>query len=153
MRIKQAVVLCAGEGTRMLPDTADKPKCLLDVAGKVVIERIATWCRGHGVQQLFVNLHYKPEPVLDLFRTNRNFGMEAILLVEKRVKGTAGGITNFLDKLDEDFFVVYGDILTNLDLKRLDAAHRGNYLTMTSHEVDNPSECGVIVEEIGRAHV
>ena len=129
----------------MHPDTLEKPKCLLDIAGRPVLGRIADWLNRYEINNAVINLHWKANLVLDYLDSLPS--LQVICSVEKTLLGTAGGIRACLNLLDEVFVVVYGDVLTNLSLDRLMRFHesQGSDLTMASYTVTNPQECGVII--------
>jgi NDP-sugar pyrophosphorylase family protein len=143
----QAFILCAGKGTRMHPDTLDRPKCMLDVAGQPVIRRILDWLKSYEIKEVIINLHWKAELVInDLIDYQ---GMSIHFSIEDELLGTAGGIKNCIDLLHGQFLVVYGDVLTNLNLFKMFGTHhnRNAALTMVSHKVTNPWDCGMILSK------
>lgn len=144
--INQAFVLCAGKGTRMAPATDDTPKCLLDIAGEPVISRIITWLSQYDVNDLIVNLYYQYEKVLDYFSEIKTQG-SIQCSIEDRLLGTAGGIRNCYHDLEDKFVIVYGDIITNVNLDQMIEEHGDRDVTVLSMRSDNPSACGVIVSD------
>lgn len=150
--INQAFVLCAGKGTRMAPATHDTPKCLLDMAGEPVISRIIAWLSKYDVNDLIVNLYYQFEKVIDYFSEIKTSG-SIQCSIEDQLLGTAGGIRNCYHDLEDRFVIVYGDIITNVNLSQMMEEHDSNErdVTVLSLKSDNPSACGVIVsDEINR---
>ena len=151
--VRKALILAAGEGTRLRPLTDDLPKPMLPVAGKPVLEHIVNWLRHHGVSQIAVNLHHKPRPVIDYFGDGRHWGVEIRYSVEERILGTAGAAKRLQLFLDETFVVAYGDVLTDLDLGALIAFHCSAsagfhrtrpIATLALYHVPNPTECGIV---------
>ncbi len=143
---EQAFILCAGKGTRLAPLTLDKPKCLLDIAGEPVIGRILEWLKRHEIKDVFINLYWKGESIKE-YLSNHDFGMTIHYSEEEEIMGTAGGIRHAIHRLGGQFLIVYGDILTNMNLYRMFHMHhnRNAALTMASYRVTNPWECGVIL--------
>lgn len=139
---QQAFILCAGKGTRLGNLTKETPKCLVEVKGKPVLDRILEWLK---LPDIIVNLSWHAEKVTKKYPSLR-------FSIEEEPLGTLGGIRNCYDLLAERLFVIYGDILTNIDLSRLERLHleRQAALTIVSCEVNNPEECGVIEEENGK---
>jgi mannose-1-phosphate guanylyltransferase/phosphomannomutase len=157
--VRKALVLAAGEGTRLRPLTLDRPKPMLPVAGKPVLEHIVNWLRYHGVEQVAINLHHKPERVIEHFGDGRRWGVAITYSIEERILGTAGGAKRLQDFLDETFVVVYGDVITDLDLAALIAYHGAGpsgertapRATLALYRVPNPWECGIVaLDEAGR---
>ncbi len=147
----KALILAAGEGTRLRPLTLVKPKPMLPVAGQPLIEHIITWLRSYGVEQIVINLHYKPETITSYFGDGHSWGVKIIYSYEDPILGTAGAAKKLQDFLDQSFLVVYGDVLTDLDLKALVAFHRiqiaacaSPFLTMALYCVPNPTEVGLV---------
>lgn len=139
---QQAFILCAGKGTRLGSLTTDTPKCLVEVGGIPVIDRIINWL---GVGNIIINLSWHAEKVQEHFQ-----GLSHIRFsLEDEPLGTAGGIRKCYDLLDEELFVIYGDVVTNMDLRRLEQVHRQNNadLTMVSYHAMNPQECGILIED------
>lgn len=124
--------------------TTNKPKCLVEIAGVPVIDRILNWL---NLPRYIVNLHWQADQVISHL-TGRGIHCS----IEAEPLGTAGGIRKCYNLLDNHFFIVYGDVLTNMDLSRLEKLHleKGASLTMVSYRVNNPNECGIITEDKGR---
>lgn len=145
------MILAAGEGTRLRPLTLDRPKPMLSVAGRPAIEYTVAWLRHHGVRDIAVNLHHKPKVVMDYFGNGSRCGVRMRYSVETEILGTAGGVRKLADFFDEPFVVVYGDVLTDMDLGALIAFHRERaalarkpHMTLALYHAPNPAACGVI---------
>jgi NDP-sugar pyrophosphorylase family protein len=152
----KAMILAAGQGTRLRPLTLDRPKPMLPVAGRPMLEYTMAWLGYHGIRQVAINLHYQPRVIMDHFGDGSAFGMEITYSVENIILGTAGGLKNIAYLLsDEPFVVIYGDVLTDLDLGSVinfhDRRPTGAHLSMCLYRVENPSECGIVaLDERGR---
>ena len=156
----KALILAAGEGTRLRPLTLERPKPMLPVAGRPLLEHIIAWLRHHGIREVAINLHYKPRTITSYFGDGSAFGVEITYSHEDRILGTAGAAWKLRDFLDppaetrdfrEPFVVVYGDVLTDLDLGALLAFHQSqasacdtSCLTMALYRVPNPTEVGLV---------
>ena len=95
------------------------------------------------------------DPLSGSARNGSAFGVDIAYSVEETILGTAGGARRMSPFLDCTFVLVYGDVLTDLDLTTLVAFHRqhtaGPHLTMTLYRVPNPSECGIVsLDERGK---
>jgi len=134
-------------------ETADKPKCMVDIGGKPVLRHIIEWLVDNDVRDVMVNLHYQPWPVIDYFRDGRKFGARMVYSVEEELLGSAGAVGHTLRWFGGRRFVaVYGDVLCRFgltDMMREHAEHAvphyGPRITMAVHESSRPSECGVVV--------
>ncbi|MDP2663185.1 MAG: nucleotidyltransferase family protein [Dehalococcoidia bacterium] len=143
----KAVILAAGLGTRLRPLTDCCPKAMLPLNGKPLLQYNLDLLKAHGLRQVAVNLHHLPEVVIRYLLENGEQGLKVNLAVEPRLLGTAGGAKNLESFLDETFLVLYGDVLTTIDLGALVSFHNttGGMATVAVHEVDDPSSCGVAV--------
>jgi NDP-sugar pyrophosphorylase family protein len=117
------------------------------------LEHIIAWLRRYGITRLAINLHYKPETITSHFGNGCAFGVAITYSYEDPILGTAGAARKLQDFLgDGSFLVVYGDVLTNLDLAALHAFHQGQLaadggrpgLTMALYHVPNPTEVGLV---------
>lgn len=107
---KTAMVYGAGLGTRMRPLTDDKPKPLVEVCGKPIIEYALDKLSDFGIEKVIVNTHYEAKKLEDYLKRYKRLKVETIY--EETLLETGGGIVNALPKLGEDpFFVINGDII------------------------------------------
>ncbi|MBT6180892.1 MAG: nucleotidyltransferase family protein [Halieaceae bacterium] len=120
--MKHAIILAAGEGRRMKPLTDTRPKPLIKVAKKSLLERHIEGLAGAGFTEIVVNASYFASQIVD-FCDDRQFGDARVtVVVEETPLETAGGIVNALPLLGErPFAVVNGDVYTDFALARLQA--------------------------------
>jgi len=120
--MKHAIILAAGEGRRMKPLTDTRPKPLIKVAKKSLLERHIEGLAGAGFTEIVVNASYFASQIVD-FCDDRQFGDARVtVVVEETPLETAGGIVNALPLLGErPFVVVNGDVYTDFPLARLQA--------------------------------
>jgi NDP-sugar pyrophosphorylase family protein len=144
----KAMILAAGEGTRLRPFTLHMPKPMLPVAGRPTLEWIFLWLRFHGITELIVNLHHQPQPVMSRFGDGHPWGVQLTYSVEPTILGTAGGVKRVERLLTQPFVVVYGDVLTDMDLGQLLRFHQSQdetpHATLSLYRVPNPQECGIV---------
>jgi NDP-sugar pyrophosphorylase family protein len=119
-----AIILAAGKGTRLHPVTETLAKPMVAIGGRPVLEHTILWLRAHGIRRLAVNLHHRPESVRGHFGDGSRFGVEIRYSEESELLGTAGGVKRIESFFEDPFLVVYGDVLTDLDLGALVAFHR-----------------------------
>jgi mannose-1-phosphate guanylyltransferase len=151
-RPPRALILAAGEGSRLRPLTSDRPKPMLPVAGQPLLEHTVRWLRGYGVKEIAVNLHYHPEAILSHFGDGSAFDVRMTYSHEDPILGTAGAVSKLADFLaGGPFVVVYGDVLTDLNLRDLLAFHHeravrdpDTAVTMSMYHVPNPTEVGLV---------
>ncbi|MCC6273871.1 MAG: nucleotidyltransferase family protein [Deltaproteobacteria bacterium] len=122
---RQAIVLAAGLGTRLRPLTLRSPKPLLPVGGVPILLFNLFLLKESGIRRIVVNLHHLPEKIRRCFRDGKSLGLRLSYSFEPKILGTAGGIAQALDVLeDRGTFVLNGDIIFDLDLKKMATAHR-----------------------------
>ena len=137
----KAMVLAAGMGTRLRPLTNDRPKALVEVAGRTLLEITLARLRACGVREVIVNVHHFADQVVAYLKAHDNFGMRVeISREDDALLDTGGGLKKaawfFLQSsggsagtYDEPFFLHNVDVLSNIDLNRMVEAHkRGNAL-------------------------
>lgn len=155
----KAVVLVGGLGTRLRPLTLRTPKQMLPVAGRPLIERVLTHLAGHGVDEVVLSLGYRPDAFRQAYPDATCAGVGLVYAVEDEPLDTAGAIRFAAEAgaIDERFLVVNGDVLTDLDVSALAAAHArahesdGALATIQLAPVDDPSSYGVVtLDEDGR---
>lgn len=141
----KAIILAAGKGTRLGPLTRDIPKPMLPLGGQPLIAHLVELLREHGVSEIAVNLHHRPEAIRAYLGDGSKFGVRVTYSYEETLLGSAGAVKRLEPFFDETFFVLYGDVLTDIDLTALASCHRsrGASLTMALHEADEPSRCGI----------
>jgi len=122
--IRQAGILCAGLGTRLRPFTDQTPKPMLPLLGVPMIEWNIRRFRQFGVTEFFINLHYLPEVLKGYLGDGSSFGVRIHYHFEPELLGTAGGTKCFEDQLDEEFYLIYGDIFSNTDYGAMEKAWR-----------------------------
>ena len=145
----KAVVMAGGEGTRLRPLTSNRPKPLVPVVGRPVMEHILALLRRHGVNQVIVTLQYLADQVEHYFGDGSDFGMDIRYSIETEPLGTAGSVRRCAEDLDDTFLVISGDALTDIDLTDVLEAHRqrGAWVTLALARVDNPREFGVVITD------
>ena len=146
----KAMILAAGEGTRLRPLTLTTPKPMLPVRDCPTLEWIVGWLRSHGVRDLIVNLYHLPEVIEDYFGDGSRCGVTLAYSREETLLGTAGALDRVASQLTDDFLVVYGDVLTDLDVSALLACHEAHrvagapHITLSLNQAPNPWDCGVV---------
>jgi len=143
----KAFILAAGNGTRLRPLTDNAPKCLLPIQGVPLLEIWLNNCKAAGITGVLVNAHAHAEAVKQFAATQKN-GVKVSVAEETRLPGSAGTLAENRKFVagDEAFFVLYGDVLTNVDLRRMLAFHRQKNLaaTLGIYQAPDPTRCGVV---------
>ncbi|HJX91193.1 MAG TPA: NDP-sugar synthase [Pyrinomonadaceae bacterium] len=121
----RAIVLSAGYGTRLWPLTEDRTKPAIPILGKPLVGYVAEYLAGHGIDEIVVNLHHRPESVRRALGDGSQFGVKLDYVEEPVILGTSGALDNareFFTK--ETFVVVNGKIITDIDLGKAFETHR-----------------------------
>lgn len=113
----KAAILAGGYGKRLRPLTDDRPKPLIEVAGKPIIAWQIEWLKKHGIKDLVILVGYKRNMIIDEIGSGGKYGVRVSYVVEEEPLGTGGALKNAEHILGgEDYFVlINGDIITNLN--------------------------------------
>ncbi len=138
----KAMVLAAGEGRRMKPLTDVKPKPLLTVAGRPLIEHHIVGLRDAGVTEIVVNVSYLGQQLVEFLGDGSRWGVELMVSEEAAPMETAGGVVQALPCLgDQPFLLVNGDIYTDFPFATLRQASLiagGGYLVLVPNPPHHP---------------
>ncbi|HEY6379114.1 MAG TPA: nucleotidyltransferase family protein, partial [Candidatus Dormibacteraeota bacterium] len=105
----KAVVMAGGEGSRLRPLTSRRPKPLVPVVGRPIMEHILGLLRGHGITEVVVTLQYLGGEIRNHFGDGSDLGMHIEYVTEDLPLGTAGSVRNAAHLLDDTFLVISGD--------------------------------------------
>ncbi len=142
----KALVLAGGFGTRLRPLSCSRPKPLFPVANKPIIDYTLQSLARAGVDTVIISVHYMADKIADYLGPTK-YGMDILISRELRPLGKGGGVKNSEDLLEEEAFtVINGDIITDIDLRRLIAFHekKGGLATIALHWVEDPSRYGSV---------
>jgi len=144
----KAVVLVGGFGTRLRPLTLTTPKQMLPILHRPMIEHVLEHLASHGIDEAVLSMGYRPDAFVDAYPDHMCAGVRVHYAIEPEPLDTAGAI-RFAARhagIAEQFLVVNGDVLTDLDLGALRTFHaeRGGEGTVALHQVDDPSAFGVV---------
>ncbi len=138
----KAVVFAAGEGTRMRPLTASRPKVMLPIANRPILEHLLIEAREGGVGEFIFVIGYCDEQVRAYFGHGEKWGVAISYCQQRRQLGTADALKMAEGRLEGDFLVMNGDVIVSRDdIKKL-AGGRGN--AMSLYEVDDPRGLGMV---------
>ena len=145
----KAVVMAGGEGSRLRPLTIMRPKPMVPIVGRPVMEHILNLLKGHGITDVVVTVQYLASAIEDYFGDGSAFGMRIDYSREEVPLGTAGSVKNAEELLTEPFLVISGDALTDFNLSDIIKFHnaRRAMATLTLAHVANPLEFGVIITD------
>jgi len=134
----RAMILAAGLGTRLRPLTDTRPKALVDVAGRTLLEITLSRLRSFGVSEVIVNVHHFADKVVEYLKANKNFGIRIEVSREDVLLDTGGGLKKaawfFLEdatRLDEPFLLHNVDVISTIDLARMLQFHKEHHALAT----------------------
>eukprot|EP01029_Cantina_marsupialis_P000867 TRINITY_DN106657_c0_g1_i2.p2 TRINITY_DN106657_c0_g1~~TRINITY_DN106657_c0_g1_i2.p2 ORF type:complete len:348 (-),score=49.05 TRINITY_DN106657_c0_g1_i2:967-2010(-) len=145
-RRNKVIIMAGGLGTRLRPLTEDTPKPLLTVGNRPILETIIKNFAAQGFENIVISLNYKGEMIKEYFKDGGELGVNIEYIEEDSRMGTAGALSLLKEKPQEPFFVMNGDILTDVDFNSLLDFHSfGNSLaTMCVREYSYQVPYGVI---------
>ncbi len=150
----KAVILSAGEGTRMRPLTITKPKTMLPVAGKPIIQYNIEALRDCGVRDILLIVGYKEEMVKNYFKDGKELGVNISYKTQTNLEGTANAIGYASDFIEDSIIALNGDIILDVSILSeiiSDFEESKPDTLMVLKEVDDPTGFGVV--EIKEDHV
>jgi len=129
----KAMILAAGLGTRLRPLTNDRPKALVEVAGRTLLEITLARLRAFGIRDVIVNVHHFADMVIEYLKAHDNFGMRIEVSREDVLLDTGGGLRKaawfFLEdsaRADEPFLLHNVDVISTIDFAKMVQAHKAN---------------------------
>lgn len=122
--IKQAILLCGGEGTRLRPFTYTMSKQMIPILGHPLTEWNIVQFKKHGVTDFLINLYTKPEVMRGYLGDGSKWGVKITYNLEDKPPGVAGSIKQFEPHIADEFFVIYGDMLSFVDYSKMEKAWR-----------------------------
>ncbi len=153
----KTVIMAGGKGTRISSVAADIPKPMIKIEGMPVLEHEIACLRRQGFTDLLLTVGHLGHIIMDYFGdgsrispvTGRPFGVHIEYFVEKEPLGNAGALLKIKDKLTDDFLLLNGDVLFDVDFNRFAAYHRkkGGLVTIFTHPNNHPYDSGLIVAD------
>lgn len=142
----KVILMVGGLGTRLKPLTDNTPKPMLDVGGKPILETIVERFASYGFINIIMCIGYKSHVIQDYFGDGSAFGVKVEYVLEDQRMGTAGALSLLKERPDDPFFVMNGDILTNVNFDHLCDYHTANNSkgTMCVREYDFQVPYGVV---------
>src|SRR3989441_8832686 len=126
----KAMILAAGLGTRLRPLTDNRPKALVEIAGRTLLEITLSHLRAFGIREVIINVHHFADMILEYLKTNDNFGMHIEVSREEALLDTGGGLKKaayfFLEDskpFDKPFILHNVDVISDIDLRRMVQFH------------------------------
>ncbi|MBI2288179.1 MAG: NTP transferase domain-containing protein [Chloroflexi bacterium] len=145
--MKQAVILAAGEGQRLRPFTINKPKVMLSIAGKPILQYVVEALAQNGIRDIVIVVGYCREQIFDYFGSGEQFGVAISYVAQERQLGTAHALAQVEDTVHGEFLVLPGDNLIGADTIAQFVAVRPNAVLVK--KIDNTVRYGVVAVEGG----
>lgn len=144
--LKKAVILAGGKGTRLQGVRSDLPKPMMPIEGKPLLSYLITLCAENGINEIWLTVNHLKDSIIEYFGDGDAFGVKLHYYVEEKPLGTVGGVKALESHLKEDFLVLYGDVLVDMDIKRLYAFHQVKNATATLvvHPNDHPFDSDLL---------
>ena len=142
----QALILVGGEGTRLRPLTSTVPKPVVTLVDRPFMAYMLEWLRGHGVDDVILSCGFMADGVREVLGDGSALGVRVRYVEEPEPLGTGGALKYAEDLLDERFFMLNGDVLSDMDLTAQLRQHvqTGARATLALMAVDDPSAFGLV---------
>jgi len=132
----KAMILAAGLGTRLRPLTDDRPKALVEIAGRTLLEITLIRLRACGIREVIINVHHFADMIVAYLKTNHDFGMRVEISREDVLLDTGGGLKKAAwffpeNSSDEPFILHNVDVLSTIDLEKMVQFHSENQAVAT----------------------
>jgi len=146
--MKQAVILAAGEGQRLRPFTVTKPKVMLSVADKPILQYVIESLAQNGVRNIVLVVGYRREQGFDYIGSGEQFGVDIVYITQEKQLGTAHALVQAKAVIKNDFLVLPGDNLIEADTIARFVTTKPNSVLVK--RVDNPVRYGVVTIDKGK---
>lgn len=143
----QAIILAGGKGERLRPFTEDRPKPMVLILEKPILEFQVRWLASQGVKRIVISCGYRHEVIEDYFGDGEKFNVEVRYAVEEEPLGRGGGIKlawNELAHSAAPVIATNGDIVTSFNLAEMLDYHRQNQAIVTDLVVPYISQYGIV---------
>lgn len=144
----KAVVMAGGFGTRIQPLTHSRPKPMLPIINRPMMQHTMMTLRDLGILEFIVLLYFKPEIIQNYFGDGSDFGIKITYVVPDDDYGTAGAVKLAQEYIgDDNFIVISGDLVTDFDFRELFEFHKQkkSKLSIGLTSVENPLQFGVVI--------
>lgn len=143
----KAFLLAAGLGTRLRPLTNYIPKCLVPIDDKPLLGHWMDLMEKHGITEVLINVHHFGDKVKAFIKKQKSHAIHFEMYEEIELLGSGGTLRENKDfvKGEEDFFILYADNLTNINLTAFKTYHqlKKQPFTMALNRVEQPHRCGI----------
>lgn len=147
--LMKIVIMAGGKGTRIAEVNSEVPKPMIPIMGKPILEYEIECVKKQGFTDIILVVGYLGKAVQDYFGNGDKFGVHIEYVVEENPLGTAGALYLLKDKIQDDFLLLNGDIIFDVDFHRFYEAHKkqGGIATILTHPNNHPYDSGIIVAD------
>jgi NDP-sugar pyrophosphorylase family protein len=150
----KAMVFAAGLGTRLRPLTDDRPKALVELDGRTLLEIVLARLRTFRIQEVVVNVHHFADKLVEYLNAKNNFGMQVHISREETLLDTGGGLRKAASLLlggsgpaEEPILIHNVDVISTIDLARTEQAHQANHALATLAVQDRETSRYLVFDE------
>lgn len=145
----KAVIMAGGKGTRMQSIAKDIPKPMFSVLDKPILQYQIESLKKCGITKIIIIVGHLGNIIQSYFKDGTEYGVEIQYIVEKTPLGTAGSLFYLKDIIQNDFILVFGDLILDIDWNRFTDFHRENkaLITMYGHPNDHPYDSDIIITD------
>jgi D,D-heptose 1,7-bisphosphate phosphatase len=142
----KAVILAGGRGARLGDFTLEIPKPMIDIGDRPLLHHQVDLLVKYGIRDIIILVNYMKDPIIEYFGNGSRFNAGITYYEEAVPLGTVGGIKEIEDNLTEDFLVLYGDVMINMDLSRFIRYHfeKNSQCTLVLHPNDHPYDSDLV---------
>lgn len=145
----KAVIMAGGKGTRIASVNSEVPKPMIPVLGKPILQYQVEALANQGVTQIILVIGHLGHVVKEYFKDGSSFGVDISYIEEKEPLGTAGALYYLKDEIKDDFLLLCGDLIFDINIDRFYKAHKkhGGVATLFTHPNSHPYDSGIIVAD------
>ncbi|MBN1634485.1 MAG: NTP transferase domain-containing protein [Ignavibacteria bacterium] len=145
----QAVIMAGGFGTRLKPLTNNIPKPMVPVTNKPILEHLISLLKKHNIKDYVMLLYYQSDIIKEYFGDGSNFGVSIEYITPDKDFGTAGAVKLSEKYIKDNFLVISGDVLTDIDLTEFYNYHisKNNIATIALYNAENPLQYGIVLTD------
>lgn len=142
----KAVILAGGKASRLKEKTKNTPKSLIKIGDKAIIEHQLLLLKRYGISEIYILVNRLKEQIIDYINKHNNFNLNIKFIEENPPLGTAGGITLIKEQLNCNFFLLYGDIMINMDLTKFYKFHKNKKsdISIVLHPNNHPYDSDLV---------
>lgn len=144
-----AVIMAGGKGTRIASINSLVPKPMIKIFNKPILQYQIETLKNQGIKDFILVVGHLKEQIVDYFKSGESFGVNIEYIEETTPLGTAGSLFYLKNCINEDFLLLNGDTLFNIDINRFYETHKNNncLVTILTHPNSHPYDSGIIVSD------